>query len=132
MKIDIPDKLFFKIGEVSKLADVAPHTVRYWESEFSQIKPNRTKSGQRLYRQEDVKIILKIKDLLHNQGFTTEGARNFLKSEHPQDSAAPSTVKPLSISKNSISALQQIKAELKELQSLVNKGQQKAKTDKES
>jgi len=132
MKIDIPDKLFFKIGEVSKLADVAPHTVRYWESEFSQIKPNRTKSGQRLYRQEDVKIILKIKDLLHNQGFTTEGARNFLKSEHLQNSAVPSTVKPLSISKNSISALQQIKAELKELQSLVNKGQQKAKTDKES
>ena len=132
MKIDIPDKLFFKIGEVSKLADVAPHTVRYWESEFSQIKPNRTKSGQRLYRQEDVKIILKIKDLLHNQGFTTEGARNFLESEHLQNSAVLSTVKPLSISKNSISALQQIKAELKELQSLVNKGQQKAKTDKES
>lgn len=122
MKIDIPDKLFFKIGEVSKLADVPPHTVRYWESEFSDITPNRTKSGQRLYRQEDVKIILNIKDLLHNRGFTTEGARKFLESGSslPEESAEPTTTSQLNA--DNMSGLKQIKQELKELQNIINNG----------
>lgn len=123
MRIDIPDKLFFKIGEVSKLADVAPHTVRYWESEFSDITPNRTKSGQRLYRQEDVKIILNIKDLLHNRGFTTEGARKFLESDAilPETEEQDNTSPAPQLSSDNISGLILIKKELKELQSIINK-----------
>ena len=80
MTFDIPDKLYFKIGEVSKLARVAPHVIRYWESEFDQIKPKRATSNQRLYRREDVELILKIKILLHGKGYTIAGARKFIKS----------------------------------------------------
>ncbi|MEN8200349.1 MAG: MerR family transcriptional regulator [Thermodesulfobacteriota bacterium] len=78
MRAEIPDKLYFKIGEVSKLACVAPHVLRYWESEFKQIKPKRAHSNQRLYRRTDVELILTIKSLLHEQGYTISGARKFL------------------------------------------------------
>ncbi len=78
MSIEIPDKLYFKIGEVSKLAHVAPHVVRYWEGEFKEIQPKRTNSNQRLYRRNDVEIVLLIKQLLHDQGFTLTGAKKFL------------------------------------------------------
>ena len=93
MKTDIPNKLYFKIGEVSKLADVAPHVIRYWESEFDQITPKRANSNQRLYRRDDVEIILKIKTLLHGKGYTIAGARNFLKSGEvlEEESALPIT-----------------------------------------
>ena len=77
---DIPDKLYFKIGEVSRLADVAPHVLRYWESEFRDIKPKRATSKQRLYRREDVELILIIKNLLHFQGYTIAGARKLINS----------------------------------------------------
>jgi len=73
----IPEKLYFKIGEVSKLASVAPHVLRYWESEFKEIQPKRANSNQRLYKRNDVEIILLIKTLLHEQGYTLAGAKNF-------------------------------------------------------
>jgi len=75
----IPDKLFFKIGEVSKIADIKPHVLRYWESEFNDLQPVKSKSGQRVYRRKDVELVLKIKHLLHAQRFTIEGARKKLK-----------------------------------------------------
>ncbi len=80
MTADIPDKLYFKIGEVSKLAEVAPHVIRYWETEFVDISPKRANSNQRLYRRKDVELILKIKTLLHGKGYTIAGARKFLQS----------------------------------------------------
>jgi len=84
MKNNIPDKLYFKIGEVAKLADVPTHVLRYWETEFPDIRPKRANSGQRLYRRKDVELILQIKTLLHGQGYTIAGARKALKSdEHP-------------------------------------------------
>ena len=91
MQSEIPDKLYFKIGEVSKIAEVAPHVLRYWESEFSAIRPKRANSKQRLYRRVDVEIVLKIKTLLHGRGYTISGARRFLASgeEIPQESSAP-------------------------------------------
>ncbi len=91
MTSEIPDKLYFKIGEVSKIADVAPHVLRYWESEFAAIRPKRANSKQRLYRQADVEIILKIKTLLHGRGYTISGARRFLASgeEIPRESPSP-------------------------------------------
>ncbi len=79
MRAEIPDKLYFKIGEVSKLACVEPHVLRYWETEFPQIQPKRANSNQRLYRRVDVETILRIKTLLHKRGFTISGARKFLK-----------------------------------------------------
>lgn len=80
MSPEIPDKLYFKIGEVAKLADVPPHVLRYWESEFTAIKPKRANSGQRLYKRADVELVLQLKIMLHEQGFTIAGAKNLLKS----------------------------------------------------
>ncbi len=77
---EIPNKLYFKIGEVAKLANVPPHVLRYWESEFTAIKPKRANSGQRLYKRADVEKVLHIKVLLHDQGFTIAGAKKLLKS----------------------------------------------------
>lgn len=75
----LPDKVYFRIGEVSALVGVETHVLRYWESEFALVKPHRGKSKQRLYRRKDVQTLLLIKDLLHHQGYTISGARKFLK-----------------------------------------------------
>ncbi|MGH9412239.1 MAG: MerR family transcriptional regulator [Terriglobales bacterium] len=78
----IPDKLYFKIGEVARLAGVEPYVLRFWESEFPALKPGKSNKGQRLYRRREVELALQIKTLLHEQGFTIAGARNKLKAEH--------------------------------------------------
>lgn len=75
--MEIPDKIFFKIGEVSEIAGVKPYVLRYWESEFS-INPHKSGSGQRLYRKKDIERILLIKRLLYQEGFTIAGARKHL------------------------------------------------------
>lgn len=77
----LPDKLYFRIGEVSALADLPTYVLRFWETEFSQIKPKRTPSGQRIYTKSDVAIILKIKYLLYNQKYTIPGAKQHLKAK---------------------------------------------------
>ena len=76
----IPDKVYFRIGEVSDLVGVDPHVLRYWETEFAVVKPYRGKSKQRLYRHQDVENLLLIKTLLHDEGYTISGARKLLKS----------------------------------------------------
>ena len=76
---EIPDRVYFRIGEVSSLVGVDPHVLRYWESEFRIIKPRRAKSRQRLYRRKDVENLLLIKTLLHDEGYTIAGARRLLK-----------------------------------------------------
>lgn len=78
---EIPDKLYFKIGEVGEIVGVDPHVLRYWESEFPKIKPQRTLARQRLYRRVDIDNLLRIKELLYDQGFTIAGARQALKEE---------------------------------------------------
>jgi DNA-binding transcriptional MerR regulator len=75
----VPDKTFFRIGEVSRILAVPPYVIRYWESEFKIIKPARTRSDQRLYRRQDVQNLLAIKRLLYEEKFTIEGARNHLQ-----------------------------------------------------
>lgn len=75
----IPDKLYYKIGEVSKITGVKPHVLRYWESEFREIKPYKTQSLQRLYRRKDIELILRIKKLLYEDLFTISGAKRKLK-----------------------------------------------------
>jgi len=81
----IPDKLYFKIGEVSRIAGVPPHVLRFWESEFSKIAPRRTASGQRLYTRKDVELILEIRTLLYQHKFTIEGARRHLQDRCSRD-----------------------------------------------
>src|SRR5207237_7239244 len=79
--VAIPEKLFFKIGEVCELVGVQAHVLRYWETEFSMLSPQKNKSGQRSYRRRDVEIALRIKQLLYNEMFTIAGARKKLLAE---------------------------------------------------
>ena len=78
----IPDKLYFRIGEVAKLAGLETHVLRFWESEFPGLRPGKSTTGQRLYRRREVELVLQIKTLLYEQGFTIAGARKKLKLEH--------------------------------------------------
>ncbi len=77
---DIPDKLYFRIGEVSKIAGLPTYVLRFWETEFAKIRPKRTSSGQRLYTRNDIELILKIKNLLYEKKFTIQGARQHLSA----------------------------------------------------
>lgn len=78
----IPDKLYFKIGEVSEIVGLKPYVLRYWETEFREISPVKSRTNQRLYKKRDVETILKIRDLLHKERFTINGARKKLKEEN--------------------------------------------------
>jgi DNA-binding transcriptional MerR regulator len=78
MSTAIPDKSYFRIGEVAKILGVEPYVVRYWESEFTTVKPVRTKSDQRLYRRQDVEELLKVRALLYEDKFTIAGAKKRL------------------------------------------------------
>jgi DNA-binding transcriptional MerR regulator len=89
----IPDKPFFKIGDAARLCALKPYVLRYWETEFHSIKPQKTKSGQRLYRRQDVELLLRIRNLLYDQRFTIEGARTRLR-ELGHDEAAPLPLPP--------------------------------------
>lgn len=73
----VPDKLFFRIGEIAEIVGVEPHVLRYWETEF-RIRPQRSSSGQRMYRRKDLARFLRIKKLLHQEGYTIAGARKAL------------------------------------------------------
>src|SRR4028118_241768 len=77
----IPEKIFFKIGEVCDLLGVHPHVLRYWETEFPMLSPQKNRSGQRTYRRRDVEIALRIKELLYEDLYTIAGAKNKLLSE---------------------------------------------------
>jgi DNA-binding transcriptional MerR regulator len=92
----IPEKIFFKIGEVCELIKVQPHVLRYWETEFPMLAPQKNRAGQRVYRRKDVEMVLRIRDLLYEEKFTIAGAVKKLQDEtrgggHPK----PSTRKPV-------------------------------------
>jgi DNA-binding transcriptional MerR regulator len=74
----IPDKIYFRIGEVSRLLRTKPFVLRYWETEFSNLKPEKSRSGHRLYRRKDIETVLQIRRLLYEEGYTIEGARKRL------------------------------------------------------
>ena len=76
----IPDRLYFKIGAVSKIADIKPYILRYWESEFDMIRPQKTRSNQRVYRRKDVELILEIKRLIYKEKFTLGGAKKQIRA----------------------------------------------------
>jgi DNA-binding transcriptional MerR regulator len=77
----VPNKLFFKIGEVCEITDTQPYVLRYWESEFPALAPAKNSSGQRIYRRRDIDTVLRIKQLLYEEGFTIAGAKKRLESE---------------------------------------------------
>jgi DNA-binding transcriptional MerR regulator len=91
---EIPDKLYFKIGEVSELLGVEAYVLRYWETEFPVLSPKKSGTGHRLYRRKDVELLLRIKHLLYDKRFTIEGARQSLQSEAkaPKQVRAPKRV----------------------------------------
>ena len=87
----IPDKRYFRIGEVGKLLNVQPYVVRYWESEFKTVRPIRTRSDQRLYRRKDVEELLLIKKLLYEENFTIHGARKQLRKLRGEEPSTASS-----------------------------------------
>ena len=115
----IPDKVYFRIGEVSGIVGVDPHVLRYWESEFSAIKPVRGKSKQRLYRRRDLELLLHIKDLLHRQGYTIAGAQKIIQqgmgASCEQKHTGGTQTHPAEV----VTILAQVKQELNDLLSLL-------------
>lgn len=91
MDIEIPDKLYFKIGEVSRITGVKPHVLRYWESEFGAFSPNKSRSRQRLYQRRDIELILRLKKLLYQEGYTLSGARKKLREKDESAVVAAAT-----------------------------------------
>jgi DNA-binding transcriptional MerR regulator len=111
----IPDKLYFRIGEVAKLCGVEAYVLRFWETEFPQLRPNKSGTGQRLYRKRDVELALRIKRLLYSEGYTISGARQVFATEirEPQKKRQPEL--PLKRSTEG----EQIEARLKKLRTEV-------------
>jgi DNA-binding transcriptional MerR regulator len=116
----IPGKRYFTIGEVSELCGVKPHVLRYWEQEFTQLKPVKRRGNRRYYQRHDVVLIREIRALLYEQGFTIGGARLRLdenKSEAASDSAE--TSEPVAESKDNKQLVKELLRELEELQTLL-------------
>ena len=113
----IPDKLYFKIGEVAEITGVKPYVLRYWESEFKMVNPSKSRSRQRLYRKSDVELIFRIKELLYEERYTINGARKKLKELGYGRISQPELLFEKVESK---SALDQVIQELKEIQDLLS------------
>ena len=84
---EIPDKLYFRIGDVARLAGIKPYVLRFWETEFPGLGPKKSGTGHRLYRRKDVEMVLEIKRLLYEERFTIEGARKFLETRSKPEPA---------------------------------------------
>ena len=113
----IPDKLYFKIGEVAEITGVKPYVLRYWESEFKMVNPSKSRSRQRLYRKSDVELIFRIKELLYEERYTINGARKKLKELGYGRISQPE----LQFKKvENKSALDRVIQELKEIQDLLS------------
>src|SRR5205809_4762807 len=94
MERKIPNKLFFKIGEVCEITDTQPYVLRYWESEFPALAPAKNTSGQRIYRRRDIETVLRIKQLLYEEGFTIAGAKKRLEMEMAGRAPSPGSLPP--------------------------------------
>jgi DNA-binding transcriptional MerR regulator len=129
----IPDRLYFKIGDVARICSVETYVLRFWETQFPQLKPNKSGTGQRLYRRRDVELALKIKHLVHTEGYTLAGARQSLEQCHrrpapqPEDQRNPQPQMPLEVANGSgqlfddvATAIDHARAELREIASLLS------------
>lgn len=108
----------YKIGEVCKVADLQPYVLRYWETEFPQLSPNKSGGGQRLYTKRELDIILRIKELLYKEGFTIAGAKKKLETD-AIEAAAPAPVPESASAAPSSASLEKVKRELRELLDLL-------------
>jgi len=113
----LPDKLYFKIGEVSRIVGVEPYVLRFWETEFELLKPSKAPSRHRLYKKKDVELLLEIKRLLYAEGFTIEGARKRLKENKKEERKQLKLALPDAAYKN---ALAKIKKDLQSLRKLLS------------
>src|SRR5438552_7415607 len=118
----IPNKLFFKIGEVCEITDTQPYVLRYWESEFPALAPAKNSSGQRIYRRKDIETVLRIKQLLYEEGFTIAGAKKRLETEMAGRAETPAPAEPGAPAGNgaaaddrSRAALLQVREQLREI-----------------
>ena len=111
-------KLFYKIGEVCRICDVPAHVLRYWETEFPPLNPNKNRSGQRIFREKDVQLVTEIKRLLYDEGYTIAGARKQLRRNGANLRAAPLFSKAGANSSKEL--LAQIRGELKDLMTLLD------------
>jgi DNA-binding transcriptional MerR regulator len=114
---EIPDKLYFKIGEVSDLLGVEPYVLRYWETEFSVLSPKKSGTGHRLYRRKDVELLLRIKHLLYEKRFTIEGARQSLQAD--AKAPKPKAIKRIQQELFSSDPLPEIRKELADILQLL-------------
>jgi DNA-binding transcriptional MerR regulator len=123
----IPDRLYFKIGDVARICEVETYVLRFWETQFPQLKPNKSGSGQRLYRRRDVELALTIKRLVHTEGYTLQGARQALAQgsrDHAQQRDSQSSL-PLLVVEPAVdldivaSTIGHIRAELREIAGLL-------------
>ncbi len=112
MELKVPDKLFFSIGEVSRITGIQPYVLRYWESEFKALRPQKNRGGQRSYRRGDLETILRIKSLLYDEHYTIRGARRCLR-EMEREEKGPSREELLSLIKILKEGLKSIKEMLK-------------------
>ena len=116
--IVVPDRLFFRIGDVAKLLELPPYVLRFWETEFPALAPKKGSNGQRVYRRKEVELAVRIKALLYEEGFTIAGARQQLKDE----SSPGHRQKPLPFaSRSTTSGLKRVRAELKEILGILGK-----------
>jgi DNA-binding transcriptional MerR regulator len=115
-EVVIPDKLYFRIGEVAGLCRLPAYVLRFWETEFPQLKPVKSSTGQRMYRKRDVEGVLRIKQLLYEQGFTISGARQQLRAETKPDKTQGAIPFPATSS----SEIQHLRQGLREILSLLS------------
>lgn len=106
----IPDKEYFRIGEVAEIAQVEPYVLRFWETEFGKLRPAKTRSSQRVYSRRDVSLVLRIRDLLYDEGYTISGARRRLRLGEPASAVVPARTRAV---------LERVRKEAEELLRLV-------------
>jgi DNA-binding transcriptional MerR regulator len=118
---EIPNKLYFRIGEVAKLAGIKPYVLRFWESEFGPLGPKKSGTGHRLYRRKDVELVLEIKRLLYEKRFTIEGARKILETKPKRQSPkAVSTRGQAELFSGASALYQELRRELREILDILN------------
>ncbi len=135
----IPNKLFFKIGEVCEITDTQPYVLRYWESEFPALAPAKNSSGQRIYRRKDIETVLRIKQLLYEEGFTIAGAKKRLETELGGRGGTPSAMaslpetvvatvepEPAPGADTTREVLHEVREHLREILTLLDKGDRKS------
>ncbi len=115
---NLPDKRYFRIGEVCKIAELKPHVLRYWETEFKQVRPQKNKANQRLYRKKDVETILLIKNLLHDQKYTIAGAKAKLDADASNKVTPKNAPKQMAMEFDHAQRDQIIKSMIEELKSI--------------